>query len=323
MLIGVIVSPLGLILASFNTALWQLYLTQGILVGIGGACCFSASLTLPPQWFYKNRALATGIAVSGSGIGGVAMSPMIQSLISSLGYRNTLRILGAMNFGILLIATALARSRYRPPPSSGTGGLSAFFDKSMMSVSFLLLAIFAFLVPFGYIAPFFLAPTYASYIGVDDARGATLVSIMSGMNSVCRICLGFLADRTGNLNTMFACTFLAGTCFFTMVVWQFSDSYASFVAYCVLYGLTGGGFVSLFPVVAAEVAGVEQIQRVIGLTYGFSFFGNLVGTPIIGQLQSNYGWTSAIQFAGSLSVGASFFMLALRFRADRRIFAKK
>ena len=236
MLIGAVVCPLGFILASFNTALWQLYITQGLIYGIGGAFCFSPSLTvcvtttnikrymrvclykkkfkLPPQWFFKNRALATGIAVSGSGIGGVAISPRTQSLIASLGYRNALRILGAMNFGILLIATALARSRYRPPPSSGTGGLSAFFDKSMMSSSFLLLSIFAFLVPFGYIAPFFLAPTYAAYIGVDPARGSTLVSIMSGMNSLCRISLGFLADRTGKLNTMFACTFLAGMVLF-------------------------------------------------------------------------------------------------------------
>ncbi|KAI9492498.1 major facilitator superfamily domain-containing protein [Zychaea mexicana] len=321
MLIGAFISPLGLILASFNTALWQLYLTQGLLVGIGGAFVFSPSLTLPPQWFTKNRALACGIAVSGSGIGGVAISPMTQSLIDSMGYRMALRILGAMNFGILLIATALARSRYRPPPSSNGNGFGAFFDKSMMTIPFLLLVIFAFLVPFGYVAPFFLAPTYASYIGVDAARGSTLISILSGMNAVCRICLGFFADRLGNMNVMFACTFMSGV--FTMVIWQFANTYGAFVAYCVLYGLTGGGFVSLFPVVAAEVAGVEQIQRAVGLTYGFSFFGNLVGTPIIGLIQTDYGWTSAIQFGGAMTVGASLFMLALRFTILPKLFAKK
>ncbi|KAI9274758.1 major facilitator superfamily domain-containing protein [Phascolomyces articulosus] len=342
MLIGTVVAPLGLILASFNTALWQLYLTQGILTGIGGAFVFSPSLTLPPQWFSKNRAFACGIAVSGSGIGGVALSPMTQRLIATMGYRMALRILGAMIFGILLIATALARSRYRPPPSSNGGGLGALFDKSMMSISFVLLSIFAFLVPFGYIAPFFLAPTYASYIGQDAQAGSTLVSILSGMNAICRISLGYFADRLGNMNTMFAATFLSGI--FTMVIWQFSTTYAGFVAYCVLCkclslyikniylytnmddgvdGLTCGAFVSLFPVVAAEVVGVEQIQRAIGLTYGFSFFGNLVGTPIIGILQSNYGWTSAIQFGGSMTVGASLFMLALRYRIKPKIWAKK
>ena len=88
-------------------------------------------------------------------------------------------------------------------------------------------------------------------------------------------------------------------------------------------GLTCGAFVSLFPVVAAEVVGVEQIQRAIGITYGLSFFGNLVGTPIIGLLQSNNGWTSAIQFGGAMTVGASLIMLALRFKTKPKLWAKK
>jgi hypothetical protein len=54
-------APLGLILASFATQLWQIYLTQGLLFGIGGALVFSPSISLPPQWFVKYRSLATGI----------------------------------------------------------------------------------------------------------------------------------------------------------------------------------------------------------------------------------------------------------------------
>ena len=48
-----------------------------------------------------------------------------------------------------------------------------------------------------------------------------------------------------------------------------------------------------------------------------------MGTPIIGLLQSNYGWTSAIQFGGSMTVGASLFMLALRFKAKPKLWAKQ
>lgn len=79
---------------SFANQLWQLYLTQGMLFGIGAAFCFAPSVTLPSQWFYKRRGLATGIAVSGSGIGGVVLSPLTQHLIATMGYRNALRVLG-------------------------------------------------------------------------------------------------------------------------------------------------------------------------------------------------------------------------------------
>jgi hypothetical protein len=48
-------------LASFATELWQIYLTQGLLYGIGGAFVFAPSISLPPQWFVKYRSLATGV----------------------------------------------------------------------------------------------------------------------------------------------------------------------------------------------------------------------------------------------------------------------
>ncbi|KAI8391116.1 major facilitator superfamily domain-containing protein [Radiomyces spectabilis] len=316
MCIGTVVAPLGLILASFATELWHIYLSQGILFGIGAAFVFSTSITLPSQWFVKYRAFATGIAVSGSGVGGVALSPMSQNLIDTVGYRNALRAMGGMGFGILCIATALAFSRWKPP-----GDRFVIIDRSLINFHFCILLLFGLIVPFGYVAPFFLTPTYAAYINVDASRGATLVSVMSAMNAVCRIVLGFLADYIGRLNTMFIFTLIAGI--FCMVIWQFATSYGSFVAYAVLYGLTGGGFVSLFPVVTADIVGVANIQRGLGMCYLATTVGNLLGTPIAGLLQKHFGWTAAIQFAGAPSVTAALVILVLRqIRSRGKIFMK-
>ncbi|KAI8643909.1 major facilitator superfamily domain-containing protein [Parasitella parasitica] len=322
MLVGTIVSPLALILASFATELWHVYLSQGILFGIGSAFVFSPSVTLPSQWFTAKRALATGIAVSGSGIGGVCLSPMTQRLIVSIGYQNTLRVQGAFGFGLLCVSTALATSRYRPPPSlNSKNRWYHVYDSSLISRRFVLLLGFSFFVPFGYVAPFFLAPQYVQSIGLDASTGAAMISVMSAANAVCRITLGYLADRTGRFNTMFSCTFLAGL--FTMLIWQFSTSYSIFVAYCVLYGLTAGGFVSLLPVVTADIVGVENIQRGLGMAYMTTVIGNLLGTPIIGLLFNTFGWTAAIQFAGSMSIISAIFMLVLRMIMSRgKLFVK-
>ncbi|CAO3625109.1 unnamed protein product [Mucor hiemalis] len=307
MAIGTILSPLALILASFATELWQIYLTQGILFGFGSAFAFSPSVTLPSQWFTSKRALATGIAVSGSGVGGVCLSPMIQKLIVTIGYRNALRVQGAFGFGLLCIATALATSRYRPP---GKSKWYHIYDHSLISRNFLLLLGFSFFVPFGYVAPFFLTPQWVAHIGLDASTGAAMISVMSAANAICRITLGYLADRTGRFNTMFICTFLAGI--FTMVIWQFASQYGIFVLYCVLYGLTAGGFVSLLPVTCADIVGVENIQKGLGMAYMTTVIGNLLGTPIIGLLKDASGWTAAIQFAGCMSMISAMFMLVLR-----------
>ncbi|KAG2237800.1 hypothetical protein INT48_002101 [Thamnidium elegans] len=322
MAIGTIVSPLALILASFATELWHVYLSQGILFGLGSAFVFSPSVTLPSQWFTSKRALATGIAVSGSGIGGVCLSPMIQSLIVSVGFRNTLRIQGAFGFGLLCISTALATSRYRPPPSSnGKNKWYHIYDSSLISRRFVLLLAFSFFVPFGYVAPFFLAPSYCEYIGLDPSTGAVMISVMSAANAICRITLGYLADRSGRFNTMLICTMLAGI--FTMVIWQLATTYTIFAVYCVLYGLTAGGFVSLLPVTCADIVGVENIQKGLGMAYMTTVIGNLLGTPIIGLLQGTFGWTAAIQFAGAMAIVSSVFMFILRMSMSKgKLFAK-
>ncbi|KAI9488484.1 major facilitator superfamily domain-containing protein [Zychaea mexicana] len=342
MAIGAVLAPLGLILASFATQLWHLYLSQGILFGLGGSFVFSPSITLPSQWFIKNRALATGLAVSGSGIGGVCISPMAQSLITTIGYRNALRAMGGMGFGLLSIATALAVSRYPPAPSNGKPW--NVFDRSLLSWPFAFLLLFALLVPFGYVAPFFLTPTYAAHIGVDASSGSTLVSIMSAANAVCRISLGlvspftfiayinfylqdlisafvrYFGDRYGRVNTIAIFTLLSGI--FTMVVWQFATSYGAFVAYCVLFGLSGGAFVSLMPPVVADIVGIENIQKGVSFSYFLTMFGNLLGTPVSGKLQKQFGWTAAVQFPGAMTVAAGLSAVVIRFLLNRKFFAK-
>lgn len=99
---------------------------------------------------------------------------------------------------------------------------------------------------------------------------------------------------------------------FTMVIWQFASQYGIFVLYCVLYGLTAGGFVSLLPVTCADIVGVENIQKGLGMAYMTTVIGNLLGTPIIGLLKDASGWTAAIQFAGCMSMISAMFMLVLR-----------
>lgn len=148
--------------------------------GLGGTFCFASSVTLPSQWFYRNRGLATGTAISGGGVGGVAFSFLAQHLIATVGYRNALRIIGSMIFGILCIAVALARSRWRPPPSPSKG-IGAFWDPSMATGNFALLLTYALLVTFSYLCPFFLTPSYTTYLGEDAQMGSKLLSVMCGM----------------------------------------------------------------------------------------------------------------------------------------------
>jgi len=102
---GGILTLIGFISSSNVTDLRQLYGTYGVLIGIGFSCSFPPSVMIVNRYFKKKRSLATGIAVSGSGVGTFILGATTQALIEAFGWRKTMQILGIMaGCGITLAA---------------------------------------------------------------------------------------------------------------------------------------------------------------------------------------------------------------------------
>ncbi|KAJ9190947.1 hypothetical protein DTO164E3_9090 [Paecilomyces variotii] len=95
MLLGTVFLVNGFVLASFTRRIWQLYLTQGVLIGIGVGFTYVPSIPIISQWFDKKRSLANGISSAGSGIGGLIYSFLTQALISRLSFPWALLTLGS------------------------------------------------------------------------------------------------------------------------------------------------------------------------------------------------------------------------------------
>ncbi|KAF9104971.1 hypothetical protein BGX29_000945 [Mortierella sp. GBA35] len=316
--IGIVISACGLVLASFATQVWHLYLTQGFMFGMGAGMAILPALVVPVQWFDKKRGLASGISVSGSGIGGAALAPLNRYLISRVGYEWALRIMAIMF--IVVVFSVLPCIRTRIPRIKKGGPL---FDLSLFKDrGFTTMYLMGVLVTFGYLTPVYLLPTYVVKYGMDKTTGATLVGIFSGVNAASRIVLGIAADRFGRFNVLFTCTFLGGlSCF---VFWLNAKSLTMSVVFVIFYGINGGGFVSLFPVVAAEVVGVERLAAAVGMLYSGNLFGNLLGTPIASAIVASsggsYHW--AIVFAGAVPIAGAFLLLSHRLTIQPRLFVK-
>lgn len=127
-LAGSIILLLGLELASLATAVWHLYLTYGLIVGIGCALAYIPALGVVPLWFRKHLGLAIGLSVSGGGIGGLILNPVIQAMLETVGFRWAFRILGFIAGGVGFVGAALLRSRGAPPPRKP--GLKSLVDFS-------------------------------------------------------------------------------------------------------------------------------------------------------------------------------------------------
>lgn len=81
---------LGTFCAGFAKPLWAVIVTQGCITGIGAGIAAPLFMSLPSQWFYRRRGLASGIAMGGAGLGGGISSLIVRQLLLSLGHGKTL-----------------------------------------------------------------------------------------------------------------------------------------------------------------------------------------------------------------------------------------
>src|SRR5207247_646601 len=102
----------GVLLASFSHSLSWLYLTYGVIGGIGLGFSYIVPVAVLVKWFPDRRGLITGIAVGGFGAGALITAPIATRLIESRGVLQTFAYLGIA----YLIVTPLAGLFMRNPP---------------------------------------------------------------------------------------------------------------------------------------------------------------------------------------------------------------
>ena len=92
---GSVILGLTFIACFFVSSLWHLYILFGLFAGFGLSLSgFSTHSAIMPRWFVRKRGRATGIALSGIGIGILILAPLIERLIASVGWRYTYMIFG-------------------------------------------------------------------------------------------------------------------------------------------------------------------------------------------------------------------------------------
>jgi MFS family permease len=157
MSLGILMFGIAYITASFSNRIWQLYISQGALVGLGVGFIYIPSIAILSQWFSSKRSLANGISAVGSGIGGIIFSLSTGAMIKNVGLAWSLRLIGILAVTANTLATIFIRGRNRiiqPASIPFDLGLLRRYDV------FLLLG-WVFINMFGYIVLLFSLSDYA------------------------------------------------------------------------------------------------------------------------------------------------------------------
>jgi hypothetical protein len=116
--VGTTLQVLGIMMASLSTSYWQLFLAQGVCVGLGNGCLFTPMMSTVSTYFSTKRSLALGLVACGSVTGGLVFPAMVQQLLPRIGFGWTLRALGFAELGFLMPCVFFLKRRL-PPRRTG------------------------------------------------------------------------------------------------------------------------------------------------------------------------------------------------------------
>ena len=308
---GSALTTLGVMMTSLSTKYWQVMLAQGICLGLGSGALFMPSIAIIPLYFTKRRALAMGIAASGSSLGGIIYPIVFFQLQPRIGFPWATRVLGFIVLATQGIVLALMRTRAKPGPMRKLFDISAF--KEPPFAIFTAAMFFAFV---GTYIPFFYASDYTLHVkGATPALSFYMLSIMNAGSVFGRIIPNLVADKTGPLNIVTPCAMLAGVMAF---IWIGVHSVGGMVAFSALYGFFSGCIVSIPPTVIAMLSPrLEIIGTRMGTVFSVASLGLLVGTPVGGAILGDTG-----HYVGIQAFGANAVMIASVLYATTRVLAR-
>lgn len=124
--------PFGFFMTSLCTSYWQTMLAQAFLIGIGNGLLFVPSVAVLPQYFTTHKALANGIAASGSSFGGIIYPIVLRQLYPRIGFPWAVRVLGFIALATAGSSFLIMRPRVMPKHKRHLTDLAAFKEPPYM-----------------------------------------------------------------------------------------------------------------------------------------------------------------------------------------------
>ncbi|KAL3446436.1 major facilitator superfamily domain-containing protein [Aspergillus insuetus] len=299
----------GTMMLSLCKEYWQVLLAQGFTVGIGAGCLFVPCVSLLPTYFSTKLGAALGLAVSGSSLGGVIYPIVLNRLLDPLGFGWSVRVIGFIALGTLLLPIAIMKQRVKPPKARALIDWSAFTDLPYMT--FVLGGLIAFM---GLFTLFF----YISYVGsarhlVSNDMAFYLVPILNAASCFGRTIPNAMADKLGPFNLITPCCAMVGVCILCLIT---VTSEAGLIVIAVFSGFFSGALIGLPPLCfVALTEDKSKIGTRIGMGFGMMAFGVLAGGPGAGDILGETGdmnWDGLWVFGGVTTLVAAGVFFVLR-----------
>ena len=324
--VGALLLGGGLVLTSQVGALWQLYLSLGLIAALGMSAVYVPCSATVVRWFMRRRGLALGIASSGQGFGNLLIPPLAALLMAGYGWRATYLLLALVGSAlILLLASLMVRDPERlglhadgsaPPPAPEHAAPKPAPAERVWTLAaarrtrafWLLTAVYTmtFLVVF---LPMVHLVPFALDLGIAPVRAAMVLSLIGAGSLGGRLLSGLVSDRLGRLATLAvglsvqALAFLGFWC---------SSGVSLLYPSALLFGFAYGGSSVLLPAIIGDFFGPLSVGAILGFVWAIAASAAAFGPVIAGYLFDATGsYGGAFALSAALNLAAACLVLLL------------
>ena len=282
----------GYLLASQVSAIWQLYLFYGVIVGIGMGGSFVPLASTVARWFVRKRGMMTGIAASGIGMGILVMPPIANWLIAGYGWRTSYMVVGVAALVLIVSAAQFmrrdpgqigqlpdGRSESGGREGSPTTGFSLREAVRTRRFWMLGLAVGCFGLGLGTVVAHIVL--HATGMGITAAGAAVILTVVGGASITGRLMMGAASDKIGNKpGLIISFSFISFALFWLLAAGELWMLYL----FAALFGFGYGGIAALGSPVVAELFGMSSHGVILGATMIFVEGASAIGPVIAGHL---------------------------------------
>jgi OFA family oxalate/formate antiporter-like MFS transporter len=304
----------GVFLASFSDhKLWWLYLSYGVIGGIGLGFSYIVPVAVLVKWFPERRGLITGIAVGGFGAGALITAPVATQLIQTVGVLHTFAYLGV----VFLIVTVISGAFMQNPPDGwkplGWNPTAAQISQrakrdytlgeALGTWQWWALWLLLFLNTSAGISVISQeAPMFQELARVSAVVAAGMVGVVSLGNALGRVFWAWVSDMISRKATFFV-MFLLQILLFWFLPSITSAGTLTAVAFVILL-CYGGGFGTM-PAFAADYFGAKNVGPIYGLMLTAWGFASAFGPLLIANMRQVSG-----TYRGALHVIAGVMLVS-------------
>lgn len=277
-------------LSIYFKSLIGIYICYGVIMGIGLGLGYLSPVKTLMLWFSEQKGLATGLAVAGFGLAKVIASPIMTSLIGSVGIVNMFYILAVVYFVMMFLGHLMLK---KPDGWVEDHGASAAKVSTILkNPTFIGTWLMFYINITCGLALISQEKDILTAMGVSVATIGIVSSLTAIFNAGGRLGFSAAADKLKDRNTIYKLIFILSIVFSLITILTNGISkglvFLAIILLCIINAGYGGGFSNL-PTLLSDRFGMKSISQIHGLALSAWAFAGLSGNQLSSYIVQKTG----------------------------------